>query len=282
MNGKRDKLIQIFEDTQQFYKQNMQLANTVKVSSTTTRLYESDDFPEITKGWKFDCAVCVTKNKTFEAAMLIHKDHPNWKIAVLNFASATNPGGGVKTGSSAQEESLCRCSTLYPTLNQNWLWQCYYQKNRDAQDNLHTDACIYSPGIIICKTDDSFPERMEENTWVTVDVISCAAPNLRRRPGTVHNPENGRTVTVSDDELYQLHLKRAKHIMHIAAANGADAVILGAFGCGAFANNPVVVAKAYRDAVTDYRQYFQLIEYAVYCRKNETANYEAFNRIIKG
>ena len=70
--------------------------------------------------------------------------------------------------------------------------------------------------------------------------------------------------------------------MHIAAANGADAVILGAFGCGAFANNPVVVAKAYRDAVTDYRQYFQLIEYAVYCRKNETANYEAFNRIIKG
>jgi len=123
---------------------------------------------------------------------------------------------------------------------------------------------------------------MEENTWVTVDVISCAAPNLRRRPGTVHNPENGRTVTVSDDELYQLHLKRAKHIMHIAAANGADAVILGAFGCGAFANNPVVVAKAYRDAVTDYRQYFQLIEYAVYCRKNETANYEAFNRIIKG
>ena len=121
---------------------------------------------------------------------------------------------------------------------------------------------------------------MEEKDWETVDVISCAAPNLRKRPGTSQNPEYGTTITVSDDELYRLHLSRAKHILHIAAAHHVDALVLGAFGCGAFANNPEVVAGAYRDAVTDYRQYFRLIEFAVYCRANETANYDAFRKAI--
>ena len=274
---RRQRLIEIFDDTQRFYAQNAALAKALQDARKATKLYEADDYPAITKQADLEGTVAVSKHKTFEAAMLIHKEHPDWKIAVLNFASATNPGGGVKTGSSAQEESLCRCSTLYPTLNQNWLWQCYYQKNRDAQNNLHTDACIYSPGVVICKNDDSFPERMDESDWATVDVISCAAPNLRRRPGNVHSPEYGRTVSISDDGLYQLHLKRAKHIMHIAASNGVDAMILGAFGCGAFANDPIIVSRAYRDAIADYKQFFHVIEFAVYCREDETENYDAFS-----
>ena len=277
---RRQRLIEIFEDTQRFYSQKSQLANAVQVAKGATKLYEAEDYPEIACLPEPGCAVTVSKNKTFEAAVEIHKSHPDWKITVLNFASATNPGGGVKTGSSAQEESLCRCSTLYPTLTQDWLWNQYYQKNRDAHDSLHTDVCIYSPGIVICKTDDSYPVRMEEIGWVMVDVISCAAPNLRKRPGNSHNPEYGRAVTISDADLYELHLKRAKHIMHIAAANGADALVLGAFGCGAFANDPKVVAEAYRDALSDYRQYFRLIEFAVYCRPGETANYDAFREMI--
>ena len=277
---RRQRLIEIFEDTQRFCSQNSRLANAVQVAKGATKLYEPEDYPGIANLPGAECAVTVSKHKTFEAAMELHRSHPDWRIAVLNFASATNPGGGVKTGSSAQEESLCRCSTLYPTLTQNWVWDQYYQKNRDAHDNLHTDACIYSPRIVICKTDEAFPARMEENDWVTVDVISCAAPNLRKRPSNSHNPEYGRAVNISNADLYNLHLKRAKHIMHIAAANGADALVLGAFGCGAFANDPIVVAKTYRDALAEYRAYFQFIEFAVYCRPGETANYDAFKGMI--
>jgi uncharacterized protein (TIGR02452 family) len=225
---RRQRLIEIFEDTQRFYSHNSQLANSVQEAKNATKLYEVDEYPEIAYQPEPGCAVTVSKHKTSEAAMEIHRFYPDWKITVLNFASATNPGGGVKTGSSAQEESLCRCSTLYPTLTQDWLWNQCYQKNRDAHDSLHTDVCIYSPGIVICKTDDSYPVRMEEIGWVMVDVISCAAPNLRKRPGNSHNPEYGRAVTISDADLHELHLKRAKHIMHFAAANGADALVLGA------------------------------------------------------
>ena len=122
---------------------------------------------------------------------------------------------------------------------------------------------------------------MKEEDWVTVDVISCAAPNLRHRPGNTHNPEYGAQVSISSEALYELHLQRAKHIMHIAAANEVDALVLGAFGCGAFANDPKVVARAYEDALEDYAGYFRYIEFAVYCRGSETENYEAFREIRK-
>lgn len=278
---RRQKLIEIFEDTQEFYRQNSQLANAVQMAKSATKLYASDDYPKLPTRDALDCEITVTKHKSFEAATGIHALHLDCRIAVLNFASATNPGGGVRTGSSAQEESLCRCSTLYPTLTQTWIWQSYYQKNRDARDNLHTDACIYSPGVVICKTDDSYPKRMEEKDWVAVDVISCAAPNLRRRPGNTHNPEYGLPVAISSEDLYELHLQRAKHIMHIATANEVDALVLGAFGCGAFANDPKVVARAYEDALKSYAGYFKYIEFAVYCRGRETENYEAFKKIGK-
>ena len=262
---RRERLITIFEDTKQFYKQNPQLAKAVDESKTATRLYEAEDYPAGLTPLESFCDVEVTKQKSFEAAMNIRSEHPDWKIAVLNFASATNPGGGVKTGSSAQEESLCRCSTLYPTLVQDWLWQCYYGKNRASHDNLHTDACIYSPGVIICKTDTTWPERMEEKDWVKVDIISCAAPNLRRKPGNVHNPEYGRATTISAEELYRLHRKRANHILHVAAANHVDAIILGAFGCGVFQLKPELVAAYFREVLqeNEFRGKFHTVVFAL-------------------
>ena len=281
MMDRRQKLIEIFEDTQRFYAQNARLANAVQAAKAATKLYEADDYSGAPAAEGSECPVTVTRHKTFEAAMQIHVEHPEWKIAVLNFASATNPGGGVETGSSAQEESLCRCSTLYPTLIQDWLWQQYYQKNRDAHDNLHTDACIYSPGVIICKTDDAYPERMKEKDWVTVDVITCAAPNMRQQPGNLHNPEYGVPKKICPEDLYRLHLQRAKHILHVAALNHADVLVLGAFGCGAFANDPHVVAKAYADALKENKGRFRCIEFAIYCQPHETVNYDAFKRALE-
>ena len=90
---RRQRLIEIFDDTQRFYAQNAALAKALQDARKATKLYEADDYPAITKQADLEGTVAVSKHKTFEAAMLIHKEHPDWKIAVLNFASATNPGG---------------------------------------------------------------------------------------------------------------------------------------------------------------------------------------------
>ena len=277
---RRATLMEVFEDTQRFYTENTALAAAIEKSKAETKLYAPDGHLEIQTVPDKAGSVFVTKSKTFEAAVKAHQRWPNKKITVLNFASATSPGGGVRSGSSAQEESLCRCSTLYPTLTQDWLWKDYYQKNRADQDNLHTDACIYSPGIIICKTDDSIPARIEGKDWVSVDVISCAAPNLREHPGNRHHPEYGRPTTLTADALYNLHVKRGNRIVQVAAANGTDILILGAFGCGAFANAPLVVARAYQTVMKDNKGYFDEVEFAIYCRPDETANYDAFQKML--
>lgn len=287
---RREQLVEVFEDTQRFYAENPILAEAVRNSCDHTKFYDVNDYPVLSKETYPDQAgdgksslarsshsiVRVSKGKTFQTALRLHSEHPERKIVVLNFASATNPGGGVKNGSSAQEESLCRCSTLYPTLDRSWLWSKYYSVNRAARNVLHTDACIYSPGVVICKTDDSIPKRLNPDHFVTVDVITCAAPNLRKAPGNYHNPEAGDVVRITPQELYRIHLQRAKHILHVAAHNEVDSLVLGAFGCGAFANDPHIVAQAYHAAIEEYKGRFSEIEFAIYCRDYETENYIAF------
>ena len=280
MFDRRERLIQVFEDTKAFIREEPVLSQKAAEARQATEFYNANEYPEITAFADKAGTIRVTKHKTFEAAMAIHKSHPAWRIAVLNFASATTPGGGVTKGSSAQEESLCRCSTLYPALTGKALWDAYYSVNRAARNPLYTDALIYTPGVIICKTDDDFPVRLAQQDWVEVDVITCAAPNLRQRPGNIYNHEQSAPVVVSPEELLQLHKSRARHILTVAASKGVDALVLGAFGCGAFQNDPTVVAEAYKSVLQEFKSYFSLIEFAIYCRLQETGNYDAFNRVF--
>jgi uncharacterized protein (TIGR02452 family) len=199
-------------------------------------------------------------------------------IAVLNFASATHPGGGVEWGATAQEEDLCRCSTLFPVLSQPSLAMSFYEPNSKARNPLHTDDLIYSPDIVIIKSEDESYERLDPEEWCKVDIITCAAPDLRPpRPDRFHRNIQPEPINISRDELYELHLSRAQHILNVAAGQGVDILILGAFGCGAFRNDPNVVARAYADALKEYAQYFDVIEFAVYCSPFDTKNYKAFS-----
>ena len=87
-------------------------------------------------------------------------------------------------------------------------------------------------------------------------------------------------VKISDEELKLIHEKRLRRILDVAAIEGNEVVILGAFGCGAFLNNPEVVAQAARNVVGDYKYTFKTIEFAVYCSPRDERNYTIFGEIL--
>ncbi len=275
----RDDNIEIFTDTEKLCKTNSRLSESIKKSVAGQKaILEADVLP--TKNLKLNkkpADIVVSKKRTFEAA----SGYKGQKIAVHNFASATSPGGGVKKGASAQEECLCRCSGLFFCLNTPAMWAGFYTPHRNAQDAIHNDDIIYTPAITVFKTDTSFPKLMNESDWYDVNVITCAAPNLRPNPSNQYNQRDGQqAVRVNDNDLFILHEKRLRRILDVAIAEGNEVVILGAFGCGAFANNPKTVALAAKKVIADYAYAFKQIEFAVYCSPRDESNYEIFKSVL--
>ena len=267
----RNKLISVFEDTIKWINTNKELSESVDNSINNTMVYFEDNYPEYTKKFDKDTVITVSKDKSFQATMRLSKDNPDKKIAVLNFANSVHPGGGVTRGARAQEESLCRTSTLYPVI-MDQISESYYAHHRKLNDKRATDSLIYSENIIICKTDDDIPKRMPKKDWVNVDIITMAAPHLA---GT-----NGYGLVIDDSELFDIHLKRALHMLTVAAHKNVDILVLGAFGCGAFNNNPDVVSKAYKQALEQFNGAFEKVEFAIFCAEHETNNYLAFKKNI--
>lgn len=280
--SRKEKFIEIFEDTRQWCQEENTFIEAIEQSIQGTKLYQEEEYPKLSDHVAYtETSITVTPYRTLQAAGLLHKENPEKKIAVHNFASGTNPGGGVTKGSGAQEECLCRCSTLYPVLKIPMLWKQYYKLHRERHDTRYTDTCIYTPGVYVVKTDTETPVRMTREEWYQVDVLTCAAPNLR-----VHSRQNSEgkhtpTAKVADKELLELHKKRARHMLTVAAANGVDILILGAFGCGAFQNKPEIVARAYKEIIEEFQGRFQQIEFAVYCSKKDTGNYDVFKQMMK-
>lgn len=282
--GRKENVL-IFQDTEQLVNNHTGLSDAVKYSVANQRLIleqdevfktEENEIPAFER-YQEKAKVIVSKKKTYEAASA----YKGQKVCVHNFASATTPGGGVGKGSSAQEECLCRCSTLYFCLNTPLMWDGFYTPHRNSENPIHNDDCIYTPDVVVMKTDTAFPELMQEKDWYKVNVVTCAAPNLRSMPSNEMNMGDGnKKVNISEKELLALHENRVSRILDIAAAGENEVVILGAFGCGAFENNPEVVAMAAKNVVKKYLHSFKTIEFAIYCSPSDEQNFTIFNRVL--
>lgn len=270
---RRTYLISVFEDTLARIKDDAELTRAEKQSVAAQKLIlENEPLSIPDPRYADEAQVIVTRNRSFEAAAQYKDLH----VCVLNFASATNPGGGVTHGSSAQEECLCRCSTLYNCLNTRTMWDGFYTPHCKSGNPLHNDDIIFTPGVQVLKDDDYRPLA----DAFAVDVITCAAPNLREQPANPFNPGDGEWTQISPDELLRLHEQRAHRILTMAAQNNADVLILGAFGCGAFRNDPNIVAQAYKNVLPEFMRHFKTIEFAVYCPPHDDSNYRTFKRIL--
>ena len=272
--SRKERNILVFADTQRMIAGTEELSENVKaVRLNQEMIPHGKPVAPAAAPRERDASVIVSGKRTLEAAAA----YRGKKTCVLNFASSTNPGGGVRWGSSAQEESLCRCSTLYPCLDSPEMWDCFYEPHREKRFALNNDDLIYSPGVLVIKTDMDVPERLEKEDWYPVNVITCAAPDLRRRPDKMLDPMSGLyAADLPEEELRSLLEKRIERIFAKAACEGNEVLILGAFGCGAFFNPPVLVSEVFRAYTEKYRRYFETIEYAVFHVGGESENYRAF------
>lgn len=271
---KRAARVAIFEDTMAWLRADPKLKAAAEKAAANTILLDEDaaGHPNVLQGQP---RITVTRERTLECAARLHREDPARKIAVLNFASATHPGGGVVRGANAQEECLCRCTTLYPALKGEKAAPFYTLSHGSA---LHTDACLYTPGVLAVKTDTDLPERLPESEFFAFDVVSCSAPNLRPQPANAMNPGDIDPAHIADNDLLELHVRRWRQILR-AAAGRDDVLVLGAFGCGAFRNPPALVADAFQELLRRdplLAAAFKEIVFAVYCPPQDDTNYRVF------
>lgn len=270
MPDRRIKNAKIFKDTEYKYRTNETLKAVISRSVQCQTMIPASAVLE--EKWMEGSVgkVVVSGKRSLEASEKYAKEGK--RVGVLNFASATTPGGGVIHGSSAQEEAICRCSTLYPCLNTEQMWKLFYLPHRKVDNPLYNDDCIFTSAVKVFKEDTDFPELLLKKDWWDVDVITCAAPNLRAMQG-VRN--------ISYKDLKALYLARIKKIFAVAMANKTEVLILGAFGCGAFGNPPELVAEAFAICTEKYRTAFETIEYAVFHTEREKRNYVVFQEAMK-
>jgi uncharacterized protein (TIGR02452 family) len=159
----------------------------------------------------------------------------------LNFASGVHPGGGFLSGALAQEEVLCRSSALYATLEGDPMYAAHALRPRPDS----SDWAIYSPDVPVFRRDDGTPL---DAPW-PLTFLTCAAPYAP----AIGQPEAG--------DLLQQRIRR---VIAIARAFGHPALVLGAWGCGAFANDPARTARDFRQSLeTDFSGAFGEIAFAI-------------------
>ncbi|NEV60384.1 TIGR02452 family protein [Thiorhodococcus minor] len=216
------------------WREAVQAARAAKRS-----LCSDDPLPEQDRAPVPETRVQVTNETTLGAAERLVEC--GLRPLALNFANGVHPGGGFLNGALAQEEVLCRSSALYATLEGDPMYAAHARRPRPDS----TDWAIYSPEVPVFRRDDGAPL---DAPW-PLSVLTCAAPYAP----AIGQPEAG--------DLLQQRIHR---VLAIARAFGHETLVLGAWGCGAFDNDPVRTARDFRQALeTDFASAFNEVVFAI-------------------
>jgi len=234
----RDRAAQIGRETVQILQAGsytvggevVEIRDLLRAAVDGTREYPPDcPLPEIHRDEK-PTSISVANESTLSAARRLVDERRN--LVALNFASATQPGGGFLSGSRAQEESLARSSGLYACLKGNRMYE-FHQVRRDA---MYTNYAIHSPDVPVFRTDDG---TLLEHPWrcsfITAPAVDAKAV-LKRDP-------------FRRSEIGTAMRERIGKVLTVAAVHGHDTVVLGAWGCGAFGNDGEEIAELFREAL---------------------------------
>ena len=222
-----------------------------ELNEMSTRLFKPEDFIEIDRsGSSFNITdITVTNIDVMSAAkqisdMQISSDNlPH--IGILNFASATHPGGGFLRGANAQEEAIARSTALYKSLMEV---PEYYLYNRDMRDPIYSNDIIYTYSCPVIRDTD---ENLTAEVW-PVDICTCAAPNLSR-------------LETPPDNIRDILKYRMTCILRSFASNDCYNIVLGAWGCGVFKNDPVMVSELFKELLDseEFTNLFKIVIFAI-------------------
>ena len=188
-------------------------------------------------------------------------------IGILNFASAKNPGGGFLNGAQAQEESLAMCGNLYLTQIKK---PEYYHANRVCNSMLYTDYMIYSKDVVFIREDtNEFWRKPMIASVLTAPAVNMGQYLLKENANISH------AETVMKD--------RMRKILKVFASQGDKTLILGAYGCGVFRNDPKTIAGFFVDLLKgeDLESHFQELIFAVYDSSKSKNVYNAFEQVLR-
>ncbi|GAA0251900.1 TIGR02452 family protein [Saccharothrix mutabilis subsp. mutabilis] len=222
-----------------------------------TELHLPDDVLDLPDPLDAPARVEVTGETTLAATKRLGGD-----LACLVFASARNPGGGFLNGAQAQEESVARGSALYPCLRAAGE---FYAHHRAHDDLAYSDRVIHSPDVPVFRDDKGalLPEPYP------VSFLTAAAPN---RSAILRNAPH------RAPDIPAILERRAGRVLQVAAAHGHRRLVLGAWGCGVFGNEPAVVAGAFAAALRK-NPFFEHVVFAVFDRQVGQPVLSAFHRL---
>lgn len=203
------------------------------------------------------CEIDVTCEDSFAAARRL--ENP----LVMNFANAHSAGGGFRLGANAQEEALCRCSTLYASIASSQAGRMYRYNNTHVSA-VESDYMLLSPEVCVFR--DEHCTLLEKP--FTAAVITLPAPNRR-----------GAAMLAPKKLIAETMTRRIRIMLRIAAKHGYRDLVLGAWGCGAFGNSPEDVSGYFRNILIDeeYGRCFDRVVFAIY-GKPDGRNVTAFRK----
>lgn len=216
------------------WRDAIQAACTAKLSIPPVAFLPNNKQAAFTK-----TTIQITNETTLGASLRLVRN--GLRPLALNFANSIYPGGGFLDGARAQEETLCRSSALHQTLVDDPMYEAHQKQRRPEA----SDWAIYSPNVPIFRTDNGTEL---QHPW-QLSFITCAAPYAP----AIGQPQAG--------DFLQ---KRIDRVLAIARAYGYSALVLGAWGCGAFGNDPRRTATDFRSALeNEYSGAFSDIVFAI-------------------
>ncbi len=239
-----------------------------------SRLYSPQQFPEVNaaRDERLAAAPCprpirieVINATTLAAGRRLVEEQHQEDVLLLNFASAKHPGGGFLSGAQAQEESLARASGLYACLAP---LEAMYETNKRYRSSLYTDHMIYSPQVPVFRDDE---DRLLETPWLA---SMLTAPAVNAGSIQSNEPEN-------IPRIQETMLRRMEKLLSVAVVHKHSALVLGAWGCGVFRNDPADVARWFHFHLIEnetFRHAFDTVIFAVLDTSQDQKTLRAFQQ----